>query len=125
MNRETVLAIVGILGWLAFVFMFWRNGVLAKKNEAQRQLLEAPQVPKKPEKPSRIRVYVPAVPGAPVSHVVYGLRVQQPDGRLIVVDEEDKIAAVFGPGWIAAIVEQDPVTPAPNPLERPKPKEGA
>jgi hypothetical protein len=124
MNAHQIELGLAIALFLACVAIIWQNGIIVrlhKKNEAQRQLIEAqPAKPEPPHKPSRIRVYVPGT--TPASHVVYGSRLQYGDnGRLAVVDEEDKLAASFGPGWIAAIVEQEPKTTEPNPLERPKP----
>ena len=120
---ETLFAIALILQSLGILYFAAANATLKRKNEAQRQLLEAPPVPKKPLKPSRIRIYVPAVQGTPVSHVVYGTRLQYPDEKLLVLDDDDKLSAAFGPGWIAAIVEQEPQnakTPVPKPIEPPK-----
>lgn len=116
MNPEIVMAIVAGAGWLAVLFAYWWIGILIKKNEKQRRRIEELETAPKPKqlKPSRIRIYVPAVQGSPVSHIVYGTRLQYPDGKLMVVDEDDKLCALFGPGWIAAIVEQEPKTPKPE-----------
>jgi hypothetical protein len=108
------------------LYLAFANAWLRQKNEAQRQLLETP-APAKPKRipPSRIVV---RLKGAP-NEIVYGWKFCYPEGRLVITDDNDLVAAAFGPGkWISAVVVGEPQeakTPAPKPTEEPKPKEAA
>lgn len=102
----TIALAVGSI--LVNIILITRNRTLWRKNEAQRQLLEAPAESPKRIFPRKILVRLVDRHG-PRTETTFGNKFHYlSDGKLIITDNNDLVGAAFAPGkWISAVVIED------------------